>query len=87
MVHSRVSFSLVCQSPAETDSDHSTMPMSACGQESTGRGGMSTGRRLYDDAVSEEVARSSLAMSRFNLSLVRDYGNGAPDIRSCPRDG
>src|SRR4051812_42269780 len=27
-VQSRVSFSLDCQSPAETDSDHSTMPIS-----------------------------------------------------------
>ena len=33
MVQSRVSFSLVCHPPAETDSDHSTMPMSACGHE------------------------------------------------------
>ena len=33
MVHSRVSFSVVCQSPEETDSDHRTMPMSGCGHD------------------------------------------------------
>ncbi len=33
MTQSRVSLSLVCQSLAETEGDHSTMPMSACGLE------------------------------------------------------
>jgi hypothetical protein len=27
IVHTRVSFSLVCQSPAEADNDHSTTPI------------------------------------------------------------
>jgi hypothetical protein len=33
MVYRRANLSLVCQLAAETDSDHSTIPMSACGHE------------------------------------------------------